>query len=133
MSTEEIEIQPESQVTDVLALSESMLQKERVEGVVANIAQPEDVRRFTNLPRKLAPLFAKMLYEDTDIDTIQRWEENGGDYVPPEMPPELYTPDWHLRTSADALILKLFKSISHLVEGASGGGGRVGFFGRRRG
>ncbi len=135
MSTE-IEVSQESQVADVLALSESMLQRERQEGVIDVLADPAQSKRFTNLRPKEYLLYAKILYEHRDIDVIAAWEDAQAqgisrDYVPPDMPRELVAPDWHLRVSLRGLLINVFRSIAHLVEG-SGGGGKIGWFGRRK-
>lgn len=126
------EVVVDSQMADVLALSESMLQKERQEGVINVLADPANLARFTDIGRKEPQLFGKMLYEHMDIAAIRAWEDNGGDYIAPEMPDYLFRPDWHLRTSKLGKLIGVFRSISHLTEGGQSGG-RIGFFGRRKG
>lgn len=123
----------ETPISDVLTLADSSVATERQEGVVNVLADPEQLKRFTNLRRKEHIRYAKILYEHKDIDTIEAWELSGyaKDYVPPPMPRILIEPDLNLRVSVDALLLKTFRSISHLVEGKTSTG-RVGFFGRKK-
>lgn len=128
------EMEKESPISDILALADSSVAQERQEGVVNVLADPEQLKRFTNLRRQEHLRYAKILYEHKDIDTIEAWEKSGYsiEYVPPPMPRILVEPDLNLRVSLDALLVKTFRSISHLVEGKASSG-RPGFFGRRRG
>lgn len=126
------EVVVDSQVSDVLALSESDVAKARQEGALDVLSKPDELKRFTLLKRKQPVEYAKILYIHADIDAIEKWEKEGGDYVPPQMSRMLVEPDLHLKVSSDALLIKVVKSISHLVESAPSGG-RVGFFGRRKG
>ena len=121
-----------SSVKDVLALSESMVAKERQEGVVDTLSNPDKPFRFSHLKRKEPKQYAMAVYLLEDIRAIETWEENGGEYEPPDMDPYLINPDLDLRTSQDGFLVKVFKSISHLTEGSSSGGGRIGFFGRKK-
>ncbi len=123
----------EAPITDVLALADSSVAQERQEGVVDVLADPEQLKRFTNLRRQEHIRYAKILYRLKDIDTIEEWEKSGYsiEYVPPPMPRILVEPDLNLRVSLDALLVKTFRSISHLVEGKASTG-RVGWFGRRK-
>ncbi len=128
------EAHEETPISDVLALADSSVAQERQEGVVNVLADPEQLKRFTNLRRQEHIRYAKIIYEHKDIDTIEAWEKSGYsiEYVPPPMPRILVEPDLNLRVSLDALLVKTFRSISHLVEGKASSG-RPGFFGRRRG
>lgn len=143
MVEEEIVVEPLT-ASDLLAQQEGLTFKDRQEGIVGTLADPDEVKRFTNLRKRDPVLFAKILYIHEDIKAMEKWENDqinggptkegevwmGGDYIPPEMPKALVLPDWHLRTSEQNLLIKVFKSISHLVEGGSGG--RSGFFGRHK-
>lgn len=119
-------------IKDVLALSESMVAKERQEGVIDVLANPEVLERFTNLKRSDPIRYAKLMYLLADTLAIEKWERDGGTYQAPDMDHYLVIPDLNLRTSEQGFLTKVFKSISHLTEG-SGGGGKVGWFGRRKG
>lgn len=116
-----------------LSLSENSGAKERQEGVIDRLAEPKILERFTDIGRREPQLFAKMYYLHKDIDAIEKWEDEGGDYHPPPMPEELFTPDLQARVSKLGKLIGVFQKVSHLVEGSSGGGGRGGIFGRRRG
>lgn len=121
-------------VSDVLQVSESLEVKDLQEGVIGNLALPDELKRFTDIGRADPQRFAKMFYEHQDIAAFEKWENEGGgsDYRPPDMPLELLFPDLNLRVSKLGKLIGVFKSISHLFEGGSGGG-RVGLFGRRKG
>lgn len=134
MSDEVEEIIAASTVVDTtLSLSENAGARERQEGVIDRLAEPKILERFTDIGRREPQLFAKMYYLHKDIDAIEKWEEEGGDYHPPSMPAELFVPDLQARVSKLGKLIGVFQKVSHLVEGNSGGGSRGGFFGRRRG
>lgn len=123
---------PAPPLSDVLALSESTLSKERQEGVIDNLSTPGILERFSLMKKKEPKLYAMAQYLLEDIAAIEKWERDGGAYHAPDMSMELLEADYNLRTSSDGFLIKVFKSISHLTEGASTGG-RVGFWGRRKG
>lgn len=133
MTEDAIEVIAEKAVTDTtLALSENAGAKERQEGVIDRLAEPKILERFTDIGRREPQLFAKMQYLHKDIEAMEKWEEDGGDYKPPQMPQELFAPDLQARVSKLGKLIGVFQKVSHLVEGNSGGGGRGGIFGRRR-
>ncbi len=133
MSTEEV-IAPIT-AGELLEKQEDLTFKDRQEGIVGTLADPDELKRFTYLGRRDPVLFAKILYAHMDIDAIEAWENKvisgeAADYIPPSMPEYLVVPDLHLRVSREGFLIKVYKSISHLVESASQA--VRGFFGRKR-
>ncbi len=128
MSTKEAEVE-DVPVSDTLALSESSTAKERQEGVIDVLANPDILGRFTNLKRRENKDYAKMVYLLKDIEALEKAEETG-EFNHPDFEKHLITPDLDYRVSEGSLLIKVFKSVSHLFE-KGGEGGRVGFFGRK--
>ncbi len=120
----------EDKVSDVLALSESMIAKERQEGVINVLADPENALRFTWLSRREYKDYAKALYLTRVFDALEVADDTT-EFRLPDFTPDLIMPDLHLRVSKESKLINVFKSVSHIAERGESGG-RVGFFGRKK-
>lgn len=120
-----------AEISDAMALTENPAVRKRTQDVIGVLSKPEAPQRFTSLKKKYSIAYAKILYMMEDIAAMEDWETNGGDYMPPDFPKELVYPDLNLKTSEDSLLIKVMRSISHIVEGKPSGG-RLGFFGHRK-
>ena len=155
------EVVPEITAADVLLASEKVTKalREKQEGVIDVLSEPNQIKRFSNLRKSESIPLAKIQYAHKDRQTIGDWETEyvkwrereladwkgaiGGKdviqllsenqppaYSAPTLPPDLVDAFLDYRTSEQHLLINVLKSVAHVVEGS--GGGKVGFFGRRK-
>ncbi len=134
--------------------------KDKQEGIVNVLSEPNRPARYTNLRRSESIPLSKIQYAHEDGKVIEAWEAKyrewrerelhdwqgaiGGKdvldelikneppvYTAPPLPEDLVGHFVDYRVSEQHLLINVVKSVAHIVEGS--GGGRGGFFGRRRG